>query len=202
MSNQTNNDISRTSNFDTAHKFVSKWEGGYVNHSSDPGGATNYGISLRFLRNLEHALADIDQNGKIDANDIMTLTKKEADIIYRKCFWDNQKLFELNQALATAHYDASVNLGIKQASLILQRKLNEILNETGVSVTVDGIVGKKTRATINHLDNTQLSLLSHGIIAVRADFYDDLILKKPSLKAFKAGWLNRLLDLQRYISNI
>lgn len=38
--------------FERAHRFTSRWEGGYVFHPDDPGGATNLGISLRFLRGL------------------------------------------------------------------------------------------------------------------------------------------------------
>jgi hypothetical protein len=35
------------SGFDEAVKMVLKHEGGYVNHPSDPGGETNFGISKR-----------------------------------------------------------------------------------------------------------------------------------------------------------
>lgn len=38
--------------FERAHRFTARWEGGYVCHPDDPGGATNHGISLRFLRGL------------------------------------------------------------------------------------------------------------------------------------------------------
>ena len=33
--------------FDTALAFALRWEGGYVNHPADPGGATNKGVTQR-----------------------------------------------------------------------------------------------------------------------------------------------------------
>ena len=52
-------------NFNKAHKFVAKWEGGYVNDPDDPGGATNYGVSLRWLKSLGLDQGDIDHDGDL-----------------------------------------------------------------------------------------------------------------------------------------
>lgn len=40
--------------FILAQKFTAQWEGGLTDHPSDPGGITNYGVSLRWLRSLGH----------------------------------------------------------------------------------------------------------------------------------------------------
>ena len=71
------------SNFEFAHKFTSKWEGGFVDHKNDPGGATNYGVSLRWLKNEG---IDIDGDGKIDINDIKALTPSKAAELFKKEF--------------------------------------------------------------------------------------------------------------------
>jgi lysozyme family protein len=34
-----------TTDFERAHQFTAAWEGGYVNHPSDPGGETNLGVT-------------------------------------------------------------------------------------------------------------------------------------------------------------
>ena len=36
-----------TTDFEKAHEFTAKWEGGYVNHPSDPGGETNLGVTRK-----------------------------------------------------------------------------------------------------------------------------------------------------------
>lgn len=53
-----------------------KHEGGYVNHPSDPGGETNWGITKRT------ALAE-GYTGAMRA-----MTKEQARAIYKKAFWE------------------------------------------------------------------------------------------------------------------
>ena len=38
--------------FETAHAFTAQWEGGLTNQPADPGGLTNYGVSLRWVQDL------------------------------------------------------------------------------------------------------------------------------------------------------
>ena len=42
------------------------------------GGATNYGVSLRFLKSLKRAEGDIDLSGEVNAADIRALTVEGA----------------------------------------------------------------------------------------------------------------------------
>ena len=45
-----------------------KWEGGFFNYPSDPGGVTNFGVSLMFLKIL--GLQEGDINGDVDSLDV------------------------------------------------------------------------------------------------------------------------------------
>ncbi len=62
------------SNFEKAVEKVLEHEGGYVDHKNDPGGATNYGISLRFVKQSTGIDLDVDGDGDIDADDIKAMT--------------------------------------------------------------------------------------------------------------------------------
>ena len=53
-------------NFPRAMVEILRCEGGYTDHPSDPGGATNLGISLRFAQDIA---LDLDDDGDTDATD-------------------------------------------------------------------------------------------------------------------------------------
>lgn len=94
--------------FAVAHCFTAQWESGLINHPADPGGITNYGVSLRWLRSLGHDLGDIDGDGDIDADDVRALTREQAAALFKARFWDDYGLGSLPQATATCQYDCAV----------------------------------------------------------------------------------------------
>ena len=60
--------------FNVAHPFIAKWEGGFVDHPKDPGGATNMGIT-------HHTLSS--WRGKpVTVHDVRNLTEAEAKEIF------------------------------------------------------------------------------------------------------------------------
>lgn len=91
------------SDFARALDFTLLWEGGYVNHPSDPGGATKYGISQRSYPEL----------------DIKSLTRDEAGAIYRRDYWDRLNLDAVPWPLCAAAFDYAVNSGCERARAAL-----------------------------------------------------------------------------------
>lgn len=171
--------------FDLAIPVVLKHEGGFVDHPADPGGATNFGISLRFLRGIcASACYDIDGDGDVDAEDVRQLPQELAVDIYRRYFWLPAYEQIADQAVATKVFDTAVNCGHGAAHRILQRALCGV----GQRVEIDGKLGPKTLAAVNCTDP---SLLLEAFRAEQIKHYERLIELDPKRAAFRRGWLAR-----------
>lgn len=148
---------------------VLKNEGGYVNHPSDPGGATNFGITQRTYPQLN----------------IRTLTVAQAKEIYYVDWWTKGPYESItSQAIATKLFDTAVNTGTKRAFKFLQQACNNL----GSNLKVDGVIGPKTIERVNSLPAS--SVLAE-MRKEQAAFYTNLAAKRPSMKVFLRGWLNR-----------
>jgi lysozyme family protein len=169
--------------FEKAIGVILAHEGGYVWDTDDPGGATNFGISARWL----HSEGIFNPTGGQlwSAFDIKSMPREEALVLYQTFWWDRYGFGGIrDQVVATKFFDMAVNTGAEQATVLLQRSLNELGNH----VTVDGVFGPKTLAAVNLADSTRLvgKLVIH-----QSDFYRGLARSKPSMAKFLTGWLTR-----------
>lgn len=155
--------------FEQAIARVLKDEGGYVNHPSDPGGETNFGISKRSYPNV----------------DIKNLTVEQAEDIYYSDFWLKGPYEQMSFApLASKVFNTSVNAGSSRAFKLLQ----QAITACGVPVVVDGAIGPKTIAALNSLDGQKVL---DAYRAAQANFYKGLVASTPSNAVFLKGWLIR-----------
>lgn len=174
-------------NFNLAIGHVLEHEGGYVNHPSDPGGATKYGISLRYLQKRGDKLGDFDGDGDIDVDDIRSMTVPMAKATYEAGFWVPNKLGEVkSQMAATKIFDMCVNMGSKQAWKIAQRAVSAM----GTPLIDDGVVGPQTLQAINNLNHFDYDLVI-SIRELQRSFYTGIMKRKPKLQAFSLGWYRR-----------
>ena len=120
------------SNFAKALEVVLHHEGGYVNHPSDPGGETIYGISRR-------SHPDVWAKGRPNLED--------AKRIYHRDYWLPIKADAMPFPVALMVFDAAVNAGNRRAAILLQRALR---------VTADGSIGPVTLAAANRADTRTL----------------------------------------------
>lgn len=177
--------------FNEALEVTLKHEGGYNDVQGDAGGATNYGVSLRFLKDLYKTddWVDLNGDGLIDAKDIKALTKEDAAKIYYKQFWQRQHCDLIShKEVALKLFDMSVNMGIKQAAKLLQRATNRL---GFVRLTEDGILGQASITAINKAD------ARHLIVMLRYEcvmFYHDLVKAKPDYVKFLKGWTMRAVS--------
>lgn len=95
--------------FNICHAITAKWEGGWSDHPSDPGGKTMYGITEA----VYHAWL----RNKGQANKpVRNITRKDALEIYRTNYWQpTAERYRLRPGVDLATYDAGVNAGVSRA---------------------------------------------------------------------------------------
>lgn len=161
--------------FEKAIPIILKHEGGFVDHPSDPGGATNRGITFKLFKQYAKTLG---LEKTIDS--LKSLTEDQAKLIYELHFWQPMRGNEINdQNIADIVFDAHVNTGFWGLRLI-QRE---------VGAEVDGIIGSKTIEAINAANG---KILFEGYKDARLQYYRNLVKKKPQLGVFLKGWENRV----------
>lgn len=145
--------------FQKALNFTLKHEGGYVNHSKDPGGETKFGIS----------------KASYPRENIKDLTKERAAELYRKDYWNKMKASDMPEPIAMLAFDMAINHGVSRATKMIQKV---------VGAKTDGIVGKKTLKKISQsFNNNPISLIDR-IVEGRRDFYRSL----RTYETFGRGW--------------
>lgn len=164
--------------FDRAMCFVLRFEGNFVDHPMDPGGATNLGVSLRFARGLGRLL-DLDRDGDVDAADIRLITSEMAGDIYRRKFWDAVRGDDLPPPIAVVAFDAAINCGPSRAIRWLQG---------AVGASPDGVLGPRTRAAIALADPVAVAA---EMLAQRFVHHASL----PTWRNFGLGWARRCAAL-------
>lgn len=180
------------SNFDAAIRLILMHEGGWVDNPNDPGGATNFGISLRFLADHPHE-GDFDGDGDVDAEDIKNMSIKDATKVYKQFWWDKYNYGSIpDQTIATKVFDFSVNMGASRAHKILQQALNAAF---GLKLTVDGVLGPASYTILAAVADGDEQKLITAYCDQAWAFYQELMVNNPKLAVFKNGWKNRAYSI-------
>jgi lysozyme family protein len=169
-----------TTAFAESLPFVLRWEGGYVNHPADPGGATNKGVTQRVYDGWR-------KRQGLAARDVRQITDAEVHAIYEMDYWVPPRCDLLRSQLDLVQFDTAVNMGVGRAVRFLQASLG---------CSVDGDFGPNTQAAAEGCD------LGTSIIAYcdqRERFYRSLAERRPEMKVFLKGWLNRLNALRKEV---
>ena len=119
--------------FDICLTFTLREEGGYVNDPSDPGGATNMGVTLATYRQW----SDDPNLGDVQVKD---MTLKTARAIYRSLYWNPLRADALPPGVDLSVFDMGVDTGIWCSAKLLQQALGFTGDE------VDGSIGPDTEA--------------------------------------------------------
>lgn len=169
-----------TENFRRALPFILAFEGGYVNHPADPGGATNRGV-------IQETYNTYRRRKGLPGQSVRHITMREVEDIYYTMYWKTDKydLDRLPFKLAQTVFDWHVNSG--RGITALQQVLG---------VVADGVIGNKTLNEVKYWANK-------GKLDDLINKYNDFRESKyrawgrGAQSVFLAGWLNRLNAVRR-----
>lgn len=142
--------------------IIFKNEGILSDNVNDKGGLTKYGISQTAYPNL----------------DIKNLTKSDAELIYKRDYYDSCKIDKIDNELLALHvFDMAVNAGVSRSIKLLQKLM---------VISADGIIGRDTINTANAGD------WANGFILARKNYYKQIATGRNI--AFLKGWINRITN--------
>lgn len=165
-------------------------EGGFVNDPDDPGGATNFGVTVHTMRRLG---LDLNGDGLIDVADVRRLTRDDARRIFVQHYYERPGIHRLPEVLRASVFDMYVNAG-SNAVKILQR----LLKQMGQDVAVDGVIGPITAAAARAAERAAPEHLADAYAIARRNYYLRLADQRPASRKFartraggKGGWILR-----------
>lgn len=169
--------------FNSALNFVLRWEGGYVNHPADPGGATNFGVTQVTYNQYR-------TTKKLSLQSVKSISALEVQDIYASNYWLKAGCDSLPSKLALCHFDWAVNHGTTGAIKTLQQVAN---------APPDGILGPQTKkALATALTIKGEASLIANYCAIRESCYRRWGVGRQAV--FLEGWLNRLDALRKACS--
>lgn len=164
-------------------------EGGYVDDPDDKGGATNYGISLRYARGVG---LDLNGDGVVDGEDICLVTPEIAAELYKQDFYHKPRIDRLPDLVQPIMFDWAVNSGPPRAIGGLQ----EVLTLAGWKCDIDGVIGPQTIRACQEAATQMGPLLVNALSEYREEFYRRIVERDPSQGRFLKGWIRRAREFR------
>ena len=161
------------STYDDSLRRLLVHEGGYTDHPSDPGGPTNFGITIYDYRKYVKPNAT--------AADVRAMKLEDAKAIYRAKYWDVQRCDELPGGLDYSVFDYGVNSGIGRSGKVLRRLLG--LSDATHVVTDEvlrAIAKRDAKELIAAVNDERLSFLK----------------RLKTWPVFGAGWGRRVAEVR------
>jgi len=167
--------------FEACLAEVLRHEGGYADHPSDPGGATNMGITRKTLARWR----GVSPWAALPKAEVRTLTRAEAAKIYRAEYWERCRADELPAGLDLALFDFAVNSGPDRAVKTLQRLLG---------VAADGLPGPVTLGAVSaRASKGETAALVGALCDARLAFLKHL----STFPVFGRGWTSRVAAVRK-----
>lgn len=147
-------------------------EGGWADHSKDPGGATMKGITIGTYQAWK--------GRKVTKAELRAISDEEVATIYRRNYWDKVAGDDLPSGLDYVAFDPAVNSGPSRGAKWLQKSLG---------VAQDGKIGAGTLAAAR--SQPAVPVIQRAC-AVRMGFLRGL----RTWGTFGKGWSRRVADVE------
>jgi len=154
-------------NFEQCMGWLLEHEGGYVNHPSDPGGETNFGVT--------RAVYEQYAGRQVMDGEMEGLTHDDVYPIYRENYWNRVRGDDLPSGVDWSVFDWGVNSGTSRAAKALQRI---------AGVEQDGGIGPMTLQAVLEVEPAEIVEQMHHM---RDGFYRSL----STFDTFGRGWIRR-----------
>ncbi|MFC7703493.1 holin-associated N-acetylmuramidase [Plastorhodobacter daqingensis] len=165
-------------------------EGGFVNDPDDPGGATNWGVTIHTMRRLG---LDLNRDGKVDTADVRLLSRDQAVEIYLEHYFRRPRIAELPTPLHASVFDMHVNAGSNAIRL-----LQQLMADMGFEVAIDGLIGPQTIRVAHAAQAAAPRHLVDAYGIARRNYYYRLADARPASRKYarrkdggKGGWITR-----------
>jgi len=107
--------------------------------------------------------------------------------------WNHLRACELPHPVGVALFVQGTNQGARPCQIMIQSAINDF----GGKVAVDGRIGP---ATVRAAWNINGEDLTRAFLAKSRARYKAIILRRPALKKFEEGWLNRVAAIEKALS--
>ncbi|WP_419740152.1 holin-associated N-acetylmuramidase [Ruegeria sp.] len=165
-------------------------EGGFVDDRDDPGGATNFGVTIHTMRRLG---LDLTRDGVVNAADVRALSRAQAVDIFVQHYFEKPGIDALPEALQSSVFDMYVNSGAHAL-----RILQSLLVKMGFNVVVDGVIGPQTIRASQDAARPNPVQLRDAYGVARRNYYFRLADRRPASRKYartraggKGGWIRR-----------
>jgi len=165
-------------------------EGGFVNDPDDPGGATNFGVTIHTMRRLG---LDLTGDGQVGVADVRALSRDRAVDIFVTHYFERPRIAELPDVLQASVFDMYVNAGGNAVKI-----LQNLLRDMGFSVSVDGAIGPQTIGACHSAAAPDPVALRDAYGVARRNYYFRLADNRVASRKYartrqgsKGGWIKR-----------
>lgn len=163
-------------------------EAGFVNDPDDPGGATNFGVTIHTMRRLGPG------DGRVSIADVRKLTKAQAIEIFIEHYFERPLIAELPSVLHATVFDMYVNAGGNAVKI-----LQQLLRDMGFShVSVDGALGPQSIAATRAAYAQASGHLVDAYGIARRNYYLRIADRRTASRKYartrkgrKGGWIKR-----------